>query len=1157
MATPIRTSSSTTLREFTSSQENYIAYQVGLELAAATQTEVGSLNKFGSGTNIGTYTNSFFNEPVGTHPGAAITTGTTNTSIHQVNGPPAAETDSDFSLPIMWVDSASETGFKQMPDTDLNEAVDRYLSTIFTNEYPGAYRLASSTPSAGYFATSIKVTDTRTGGSSVTHRLYKKVTMSAPSTFRPMCVEDSAGGAGMDLKEMSDRKIRQTFGQRAKTRIMASKIGTHQLRSSTQGAPTDPGTWVARGTATDTKKQTVQQTFTRDSTVAFAINYTNNFVGTYTSNYTKLSQIAYTRAFATVPYQRLYTSDYELVATESFNRPYTAGYLKDYTNNYTRNYTIQYDRVYTVDYNIRYVGGNYQKEFAQAYIPNYNTLYTSNYVQNYVRNYTSVDNTGYATNYIPNYIRNYTPNYIRDFANSFQQGYARDFANSFQQGYARDFANSFATGYARDFANSFATGYARDFANSFATGYARDFANSFATGYARDFANSFQQGFARAFIGDYVRNYTQNYASNYIRNYTRNYSRSYTRELQREYYVGLSAIISQGPQYNRNSIEMTGYSRESAQAFGTPRNVVYSRGVVRAGEPTYAPNYIGYLATNYDSYQVINENFTPEVSRGLAFYVGAAGPPATTVPGGRYVRTNIEDLAYGNLQYTRVDNSPFAGVVQYDPTGNPGETFYARTSPASFYYFDNSQGFYTGPPTLTYIAPGGAYYQRPYSRTGLSAMFSAGNPSAAYLGEVRQTQWYSRGPTSNPSFYQGFDPNNTTWQFIAYYLKNGYTRQWGGIYYARNFNGYARNYLGSTSRYIGQGYLGDANYAGDYDLRPIGGALIPPYAGTANYTREFVGNYLLNSIGWAYYVGPPIGPVPGSLIDTYTHETGNLLYYVRAFANSFANTGFTATFANFFSRNFAGNYVQNYVRNYTRNFVNNYVRNYTRNFVNNYVRNYTRNFVNNYVRNYTRNFVNNYVRNYTRNFVNNYVRNYTRNFQGGFAGTSFATGFVGTSFVTNYVRTYTGNFARGFATGYQKEFAASYVGPNYTNNYVSNYDAPYDRVYTVKYTRTFNDFFAVGYQAKYAIEYINNYIRAYTGTYISNYVNEFANQYTGNYVGGYVADYVGDYQKEFTRPYVALYEQNYVGNFIGNFEGETIDSSSEVIETYTLYVRIA
>ncbi len=1145
MATPVKILSSSTLKEFTSSEENYIAYQIGLELAATPQNVVGSLNKFGSGTNIGTFTNSFFNEPIGTHPGAAITTGTTNTFIHQTNGPAAAETDSDFSLPIMWVDSASETGFKQMPDADLNEAVDRYLSTIFTNEYPGAYRLASSTPSAGYLATSISVQDTRTGGASITHRLYKKTSMSAPSAFRPMYVEDSAGGAGMGLKEMSDRKIRQTFGQRAKTRIMASKIGTHQLRSSAQGAPTDPGTWVARGTATDTKQQTVQQTFTRDSTVAFAINYTNNFVGTYTSNYTKLSQIAYSRAFATVPYQRLYTSDYELVATESFNRPYTTGYLKDYTNNYTRNYTVEYDRVYTVDYNIRYVGGNYQKEFAQAYIPNYVRAYTSNYVQNYVRNYTSVDNTGYATNYIPNYIRNYTPNYIRDFANSFQTGYARDFANSF------------ATGYARDFANSFATGYARDFANSFATGYARDFANSFQQGYARDFANSFQQGFARAFTADFIANYVRNYTSNYTRNYTRNYSRNYTREQQREYYLGLTALPAQGPQYVRSALIMTEYIREQASAFGTPRNVVYARSTIRAGEPVYLANYQGYLATNYDSYQVIREEFIPPLANSVSLYTGAGGPPATAAAGSRYVRGNLEDQAYGNLLYTGIRTTSFASGAEYDPTGNPGSAFYARTAPATFFYFDNHQGFYTGPPTLMYLGPGGGYYQRPYSRTGLSAMFSAGNPGAAYLGEVRQTQWYSRGPSSNPITYVGFDPNNTTWQFISYYVKSGYTRNWGGIYYVRNFAGYARNYLGNTSRYIGSGYLGLANYAGDYDLRPIGGALIPPYIGPANYTRDFVGNYLLTTNTWQTYIGPPIGPVGGSVIDNYTHETGNLQYYVRAFARGFANTGFTVQDTSSFTRVYVGNFTNNYVRNYTRNFVNNYVRNYTRNFVNNYVRNYTRNFVDNYVRNYTRNFVNNYVRNYTRNFVNNYVRNYTRNFQGGFVGTSFQTGFVGTSFVTNYVRAYTGNFARGFATGYQKEFDAVYTGPNYTNNYVSNYDAPYDRVYTVKYTRLFNDFFAVGYQAKYAIEYINNYIRVYTGTYTSNYVNEFANQYTGNYVGGYVADYVGDYQKEFTRPYVAQYEQNYVGNFIGNFEGETIDSSSEVIETYTLYVRIA
>lgn len=60
---------------------------------------------------------------------------------------------------------------------------------------------------------------------------------------------------------------------------MSSGIGTHEIRSSADGAPTAPGTWVARGTATDTKQTTSQQLFTRDSTVNFQANYTKAYTG--------------------------------------------------------------------------------------------------------------------------------------------------------------------------------------------------------------------------------------------------------------------------------------------------------------------------------------------------------------------------------------------------------------------------------------------------------------------------------------------------------------------------------------------------------------------------------------------------------------------------------------------------------------------------------------------------------------------------------------------------------------------------------------------------------------------------------------------------------------------------------------------------------------
>lgn len=330
MATPIKIRDANgNIQEFTTAEENYIAYQVGLHLGAGDSAEVGSLNRLTGGTTIGTFSNTFFNEPVGTHPSTSITTGTTNTPIYQTTGT-AAETDSDVHSPLMWVDSGGQTGFKQMPDIDLNEAVDRYLSTIFTSEYPGSYRIASSSPGAGWSVQQAGFTDTRTDGTSVTYNIYKKTSGSTPTTVRPMYVEDSAGGSGMKIQAMSDRKIKYSFGQRAKTRINSSGVGTHQLRSATAGAPTDPGTWVARGTATDTKQTTSQQLFTRDSTVNFQANYTRAYTSVYATNYTKLRQINY-QSISQINYTNLYERTFSRLASESFTVPYTKAYTRQYS----------------------------------------------------------------------------------------------------------------------------------------------------------------------------------------------------------------------------------------------------------------------------------------------------------------------------------------------------------------------------------------------------------------------------------------------------------------------------------------------------------------------------------------------------------------------------------------------------------------------------------------------------------------------------------------------------------------------------------------------------------------------------------------------------------------------------------------------------------
>ena len=298
MATPLKLKDANgNIQELTTTEENYIAYQVGLHLSTADSAEVGSLNRATTGDTVGTYSNTFFNQAVGTHPSTSITTGTTNTVIYQTNGT-AAETDANVFRPIMWVDSASETGFKMMPDVDLNAAVDRYLSKIFTNEYPGSYRLSTSAPSGDWTEQQTAFIDTRTDGASIAHKLWKRTGGTAPTAVKPMRLKNEASFAG--VQEMSDAEIKFSFGQRAKTRIAASKIGSYQLRNSSQGAPTDTGTWVAKGTATDTKNTTANQAFTRDSTVNFSESYTTSYTTGYATNYTSITDVGYTSTYTRV-----------------------------------------------------------------------------------------------------------------------------------------------------------------------------------------------------------------------------------------------------------------------------------------------------------------------------------------------------------------------------------------------------------------------------------------------------------------------------------------------------------------------------------------------------------------------------------------------------------------------------------------------------------------------------------------------------------------------------------------------------------------------------------------------------------------------------------------------------------------------------------------
>jgi hypothetical protein len=1198
MATPLKLRDvNGNIQELTTSEENYIAYQIGLHLGAGDSAEVGSLNKLTGGTTAGTFSNTFFNEPVGTHPSTSITTGTTNTTIYQTNGT-AVETDSDVLSPLMWVDSGSETGFKMMPDGDLNQAVDRYLTTIFTNEYPGSYRLAPTSPGGDWTVQQTAFVDTRTDGTSTTYNIYKKTSGSAPTTVRPIYVEDSAGGGGIKLREMLDRQIKYSFGQRAKTRIMGSGIGKYQLRSSTAGAPTDPGTWVAKGTATDTKQTTSQQLFTRDSTVNFQANYTKLYTSNYASNYTKLS---------TVAYQRLYTSNY--------TKAYTASYQNEFSlTNYTATYQTGYDNAYQKEFQAGYTGGSYLLTFAGTYTPNYvrrytgnfnigyvgaafNTgfvgpaylqTYTGNYDPNYLRNFvgnfansfvTAYQGT-YTGNYVPNYVRAYEGNYARNFATAYQGTYTGNYDPNYVRAYEGNYLRNFNRAYLLTYTGNYVPNYLRNFANTFVGGFV---GTSFATGFV---GTSFAGGFAGgAYAGNYLAAsfavyYTLSYSRNlnYVRNYTGNYV--------------------------RNIIENVGYLGTYQGDFISPAFLSYFQlgATYGAASGVFVPNIL------QDDVQ-----YDLEIPYGAAaegVYLSGIATEGITLVG--------EDVQYA------------LGISLIEGIGNPGSYLGPEDRHYNFFVLNGYVGF-RGAPTykasVSYLGSG--YYNgflRPVGFAAPSAVFT----TQGYTGTLLRT-----GSTPDPnrtpqdSYAGGYGVGGIAVDISQLGIGplTEYIRRYTGIAPGRVYRRFDATYERSNDATVGQsltpatiapagtgglgydavgigltiydkgilspldglvrrygrtytgvtpldtlGYTGPSAPAGTRDrqktvsyVTTIGGANIlqgygqiivgyvagnPGTAGAAVYQTDIIdATNNPNIVKMEYYTRNP-GPYTRSSSNLYIRQSSG--YYTRAVYSgtrtyaSVGTTGYTrltpydkATYLRNFNVFYTGNYVPNYTRNYTPNYIRNYTPNYQRNFANTFVGGFQ-----------GTNIIEYYDK---QNYTRNYDRNYVKNRDIGFAGTPIAEVYQ----QANYTRVYTQNYVKNRNIGYEgAAIGEVYQQANYTRNYTriysrtfvggfagvaitevydqNNYTPNYTRAYTPNYTRAYSSIDDTGYTGAGIVEFYDQV--NYTANYVNQYTSNYTKTYTGDYNTQYLATYTSNYDTQYISDYQNEFLANYTAEYIGDYE---------------------
>jgi len=711
MGTPLKLNGSDgDVKYLSTTEENYLAYQIGLALRDGNRNSESSLDNLSGDTTVGTYSDTVYDQAVGTH-GTTLTTTTTNKSLYQNTGT-ASESGTDFKRPIHWNTALTPDSIQEMTDANFNSCVDRLLTTVFTNDYPGTFKLGSTAPSADYSAflggdvDDRLFTDTTLNGTPVNYSIWKRNAITAPSAIYPMGVKRVSGNGEVDdfdgLQPMTDAEIKYSFGQRAKTRISASGIGTYQLRNSSQGAPSATGTWVAKGTALDTINEVNN------------IDYTTNYSGDYGANYTRNSTTVFAGDYAAA-----YTGDFAGDYTGDFTGNYitSVGYASNFTGDFVGayagdvNYTGNSTNTYIGNYagNVTYVGtsttsstasavtasvGNYlgnedvastrtstsivgyeceaetpQNAIYQDFTGNYTSdgAYAGDYISagstiDYTRNSTATSTNAFVGNYIG---ADYTSSSTAADITASVGNYLGN--NDMSSTRTRSSLDDFATGETNYFVGNYAFdgAYAGDYVTiGSITNSTINSTSNFIGNYAGDYAVVTASNFTRTRTTNYndnlnyfVGNYAGTRSSNFIGDYAGNYTGDFTGD-----YVGNFVLTSVG-----------------------------NFGATYAGEA--AGNFVGDFVGNY-----LGDSVTASVANFAGDYVGEVNSTRNST--GNYAG----DYA-GNVDYISNSTSDFVGdfVGAVDSTRNSTSAYVGNsTLDSNTTYAGDYTGDFTGDYSAAY-----------------------------------------------------------------------------------------------------------------------------------------------------------------------------------------------------------------------------------------------------------------------------------------------------------------------------------------------------------------------------------------------------------------------------------------------------------------------
>jgi len=280
---PLKHKSDNDVQEITTAEHNYLAYLAGLELETASGTysesvlgSLGKTNQGGTDLSIGTFTNTRRDGDVGDHGSSALNITTTNTVVYQQDA--TYSEPSNFRHPLYQHEVSNLTRIQEFNDADQLELGETLAGIIYANDYPGTFKIATSTPSGGYtVAVSNFLQDTRADGTT-NYNLYQRTSMTPPTEIDLMAVArgtsspfNAKTGTYKGLIVMSDAHRRETVKaclDRYLSTITSSvkPIGSYLIRTS---APSETGTWVEKGTILDKRNEIAEETVGSSNTTTY------------------------------------------------------------------------------------------------------------------------------------------------------------------------------------------------------------------------------------------------------------------------------------------------------------------------------------------------------------------------------------------------------------------------------------------------------------------------------------------------------------------------------------------------------------------------------------------------------------------------------------------------------------------------------------------------------------------------------------------------------------------------------------------------------------------------------------------------------------------------------------------------------------------------